>query len=45
MRKWILFLLIPVIVAISGIGAYVVVNATPGDALILSDYFEITYDG
>lgn len=45
MRKWILFLLIPIIVAVSGVGAYVVVNATPGDALILSDYFEITYEG
>jgi hypothetical protein len=45
MRKWLIFLLIPIIVAIGGIGAYVVVNATPGDALILSDYFEISYDG
>ena len=45
MKKWILLLLIPIIAAALGVGAYVVVNATPGDALILADYFEIAYDG
>lgn len=45
MRKILIFLLIPIIVAIGGIGAYVVVNATPGDTLVLSDYFEIGYEG
>jgi hypothetical protein len=43
--KWLLFLIIPVVVTIIGAGAYVVVNATPGDTLILADYFEIGYDG
>ena len=45
MRKLLIFLLIPIVVALGGVGAYVVVNATPGDALILADYFEITYEG
>ena len=45
MRKWLLILLIPIVAAIIGTGVFVVVNATPGDALILSDYFEIKYDG
>ena len=45
MRKWLFFLLIPVIVVLLGAGAYVVVNATPGDVLVLSDYFEISYEG
>lgn len=45
MRKWLLLLLIPIVAAIIGAGAYKVVNATPGDALILSDYFEINYEG
>ncbi|MCR5419458.1 MAG: hypothetical protein K6E98_00425 [Lachnospiraceae bacterium] len=45
MRKWLIFLLMPVFVVILGAGAYVVANATPGDTLILSDYFEINYEG
>ncbi len=45
MRKWLLLLLIPIVAAIIGIGAMVVVNATPGDALTLSDYFVISYEG
>ncbi len=45
MRKWLLLLLIPIVAAIIGAGAYVVVNATPGDTLTLSDYFEISYEG
>lgn len=45
MKKILLFLLIPLMVAAGGIGAFVVVNATPGDALVLSDYFEISYEG
>lgn len=45
MRKWLLIMLIPIVAAIIGTGVFVVVNATPGDALILSDYFEIKYDG
>lgn len=45
MRKWLLLLLIPIVAAVIGAGAFVVVNATPGDVLILSDYFEINYQG
>ncbi|MCR4807618.1 MAG: hypothetical protein K5857_08065 [Lachnospiraceae bacterium] len=45
MRKWLLLLLIPIVATIIGAGAFVVVNATPGDTLKLSDYFEINYEG
>ena len=45
MKKFLICLIISFIVAIGGVGAYVVVNATPGDALILADYFEISYEG
>ena len=45
MRKWLFLLLIPIFAAIVGAGWYVVANATPGDTLVLSDYFEVSYDG
>ena len=38
-------LLIPVVVALVGAGWYVVANATPGDTLVLADYFEESYEG
>ncbi|MCR5602685.1 MAG: hypothetical protein K6G27_03150, partial [Lachnospiraceae bacterium] len=37
--------LIPIVVAIVGAGWYVVANATPGDTLVLADYFEESYEG
>ncbi|MCR5357896.1 MAG: hypothetical protein K6E63_10900 [Lachnospiraceae bacterium] len=45
MRKLLIILLIPLIVAIGGAAVYVAVNATEGDTLDLSDYFEISYEG
>jgi hypothetical protein len=45
MRKWLFLLLIPIFAAIVGAGWYVVANATPGDTLVLSDYFEVSYEG
>ena len=45
MRKWLLLLLIPIFAAIVGAGWYVVANATPGDTLVLADYFEVSYEG
>ena len=45
MRKWLILLLIPIFAMIVGAGWYVVANATPGDTLVLSDYFEISYEG
>ena len=45
MRKWFLLLLIPIFAVIVGAGWYVVANATPGDTLVLADYFEVSYEG
>ncbi len=45
MKKVLLFLLIPLIVAIGGVALFVAVNATEGDTIVLSDYFQISYEG
>ncbi|MBR5406225.1 MAG: hypothetical protein IK111_01150 [Lachnospiraceae bacterium] len=45
MKKLWFLLLVPLIVAIGGAAVYVAVNATESDALELSDYFELSYDG
>lgn len=45
MKKWMFLLFIPIVVAIVGAGWYVVANATPGDTLVLADYFEESFDG
>ncbi len=45
MKKRLFWLIIPMILLIIGVGAYVVVNATPGSSIKVSDYFEYTVEG
>ncbi|MCR5508087.1 MAG: hypothetical protein K6F34_05320 [Lachnospiraceae bacterium] len=45
MKRILLFVLIPLIAVIAGAAVFVAVNATEGDTIVLSDYFEVAYEG